>query len=527
MNSMRKGFCFLMAMGLAAFALPGIAAQPSKIFSLNVSGSVPVGGGGVSATITNLSPTGNSAINSFIIVPPANGTISATAGFSSSAPATIALDPATGNLKINGYKGLLPQDQTGPHSITISFTVNPLSNPCTTSLLWNATAYAGNSWSGDTFALQPEPTSQLHMTVTSGGCTLQFTPGPTSAITNSVITSTSLNPAGPSVRVGLYNSSVGLVTSFNGTVNLTNTGSGTGSLTGGSAPAVSGLATFPALKIDAAGNYTLTANATGFASVNSAPFTIFDACSAANSELDPLQTNPANKGPLEPGFAAGSRGQYNKDGSQCVVVGYTFTNTILTNNQVNLKWDTNVQPNAAFTYTMNWKLRPVDANGWTAVQPMVAWEESSPGNPIFVPGLACLSSNLPAPYGTLTVDNGATTLQVNVTVPPSALPPGPFPIVIGTERMLVTGVSGSTWTVQRGQGGTTQITHLAGDPVMSTPLPIYSANPSYAYSYAGKQAHVCIAEHGMTSAGLDSSGNALVQYFTTVIDIGDGWVTMP
>jgi hypothetical protein len=40
----------------------------------------------------------------------------------------------------------------------------------------------------------------------------------------------------------------------------------------------------------------------------------------------------------------------------------------------------------------------------------------------------------------------------------------------------------------------------------------------------GKQANMCIAEHGFQSFTLDANGNTQVMYFSTVIDIGDGWV---
>ncbi len=57
----------------------------------------------------------------------------------------------------------------------------------------------------------------------------------------------------------------------------------------------------------------------------------------------------------QPGYASGQRGEYNKDGSLCVPVAYSFINDILGTNTVMLKWDTASQPGAAFKYTVTWK----------------------------------------------------------------------------------------------------------------------------------------------------------------------------
>jgi hypothetical protein len=61
---------------------------------------------------------------------------------------------------------------------------------------------------------------------------------------------------------------------------------------------------------------------------------------------------------------------------------------------------------------------------------------------------------------------------------------------------------------------------------MSTPLPII---PNDAATFPSpyvvkKQANMCIAEHGFSSFAVDANGKSQALYFTTVIDIGDGWV---
>ena len=100
----------------------------------------------------------------------------------------------------------------------------------------------------------------------------------------------------------------------------------------------------------------------------------------------------------------------------------------------------------------------------------------------------------------------------------------PFDIVIDNERMTVTALqTGTSWTVLRHVGGTTQTTHSAGAAVMSTPLPIdrnpfmpdgHTVNP-----YQNQQAHMCIRYEGFMAAG-----PGRVQFTTSVFDIGDGFI---
>ena len=532
MNNMRKLLCLVMVMGLAVFALPSTAQSPQKIFSLKMDtvpsgGSVTAGATGVvlSATFRNETPNGNSSINSTILTVPAGITVTAT-----SFPNGGHVDHQAGqNIYLNGFPGI----GSGGQTWSFNLTVNVANSPGCAGYTFQAQAFTGNSFGGQPFAYLAS-LSQPSIGVTNA-CALRFVPGrtPTGAIVNAIITSTADDPSGPSVQVEEYDSTTNArVTSFTGSVSLTEfafAGSGTGALSGGGAvAAVAGVATFPSLNISATGDYMLQASSGALSSSPSPQFTIFGGELFCGDSLALAFTNPNNLSNTAPGYAAGSRGANNKDGSTCIKVDYTFTNTILIDDTVHLKWDTNVQPNAAFIYTMNSRLKPVDGDGWTARRPNVAWLESPPGTPIFVPGLACLSPGLPAPYGTLTAAINDTT-QTSITVNATATLPGtPFPIVIGTERLQVSAVSGSTWTVARGQGGTTAATHFANAPVMSTPLPLIPNDPAFIAPYAvGAQAHMCIASRGWVSSGLDASGNPVVEYFTTVIDIGDGWTSDP
>jgi hypothetical protein len=208
---------------------------------------------------------------------------------------------------------------------------------------------------------------------------------------------------------------------------------------------------------------------------------------------------------------SGQRGFYNKDGSTCSTVEYFVTDLIGTPSGLHFRWDT--QLNAAFLYFLS---EPVT---------QTAWLTDGTGLPIFVPALGCDLSSiapLPAPYGTLLQDNGNKTIKVDSTTAIPGMYPLPldtlagagFPIVIETERMQVTKISGQTWTVTRGTGNTSAKKHPAGKFVMSTPLPIIPNSLPFTNSvgvngYApGNFAHVCYP-------GTDSSSG--------IIDIGDAY----
>jgi hypothetical protein len=536
MNGMRKVLCILMAMTLAMFALPSTAQSPQKIFSLKMDtvppgGSVTAGATGVmlSATFRNETPNGNSSINSAILTVPTGMTVTGT-----SFPNGGHVDHQAGqNVYVNGFPGVGSGGQTWSFNVT----VNVASSPGCAGYTFQAQAFTGNSFGGQPFAYLAN-LSQPTIGVT-GACALRLVSGrtPNNAVVNAIITSTADDPSGPAVQVEEYDSTTNArVTSFTGSVSLAEfafPGSGTGALSGGGAvAAVAGVATFPSLKINATGDYKLQASSGALSSSPSPQFTIFGGDLFCGDALGLAFTNPNNLPNTAPGYAAGSRGANNKDSSTCVKVDYTFTNTILIDDTVHLKWDLNVQPNAAFIYTMNSKLKAVDGDGWTAKRPKVAWLESPPGTPIFVPGLACLSPGLPAPYGTLAA--AITDAQTSITVNATATLPGTnFPIVIGTERMQVSAVSGGptpvTLTVARHQGGTIAAAHFANDSVMSTPLPIIPDDVgNFPSPYVVlTQAHMCIASRGWVSTVLDANGNPLVEYFTTVIDIGDGWTSDP
>jgi len=250
-----------------------------------------------------------------------------------------------------------------------------------------------------------------------------------------------------------------------------------------------------------------------------------------------------------------TRGPYNSDGSSCALSSFFASNKLLTaNGQVHFRWPVGDadQKLAVWTYDV------VSSNSSV---PKLAWLNNDgskasaafpdplvqpPQVPAYLDGsiLKCQLTNgqpgvLPQPYGVLSnnANLNTTTIKVNTSpqnaVLPTPTPPPPFDIVIGTERMQVTLVQGSTWTVVRSTGGTSASTHSATAKVMSTPLPLLPPdtvffqatladgtllNPAPSPYTSGKQAQMCIV------GSPTPLGTIPETWSTTIMDFSDGWV---
>jgi hypothetical protein len=547
MKSIRRLLWLLTAFVFGAVALPANAA-PAKIFSITPSTTqVAFGSFALSLTIKNETPNGNSNINSLKV----------------NLPAGYAIDTAhppaanwTGQLSyVAGSGGSLSMSNMSPLKPKSSFVMTLNLNistgaQCDVAAQWLGTAWTGSSFSGDTF-------DQVNIVGTSipANRTAVFSTAPSNQVAGTPIpvgvqlTSCGGPAVGTPVTVTVATGSSSPVTTL-----VQNTdGSGVASF---AVPTGTGAGAVPP------GIYTVRASATGYLTL-SAPVTVFGGDLFCGDALDPSFTDPANIAPDQPGYSTGNRGAFNKDGSTCIKVPYSFTNTILVNDTVHLSWDVGIQANPAFMYSMNWRARPVEtANplaGWTTTpRPLVAWIADGTGNPIFVPGLACVSNELPAPYGSLGADIDASATQVIITgvaanpaspylvpVPGApAVPDVPFPIVVanssgGTERMTATSLAGQvgsgpftlTYNVTRGtvtEGFSAPAAHTTGAPVMSTPLPIIpNDTTSFPAPYTvQRQAQMCISGHGFDAFRIGPDGVTQIMYSTTVIDIGDGWVTI-
>ena len=83
----------------------------------------------------------------------------------------------------------------------------------------------------------------------------------------------------------------------------------------------------------------------------------------------------------------------------------------------------------------------------------------------FVPGTTSTPTPVPYVYDQWTLASNITTITANTLTVDSGGPPTPttpFTIIIDSEQMLVTSVSGDTWTVTRGVNSTTAAVHNTG-----------------------------------------------------------------
>lgn len=519
MNGLRKLASMMVVIAAALISLPA-AAAPEKKFSVGLSpNSVAVGNNAVTALIRNETPGGNSSVNSLKLTLPLGYEVvgAPTATWSGSVSVVTGSSTVPWTITISNMAPLKPQQS---FNLSLTAKVTGSASTCLAAT-WNAQAWTGSSFSGDTFrqVFSPPDTSGPVNSTTQvvSGYNLTFAPGPQNALSGQVIPP----PVGVSVA-----SACGPA---NAQVEITVPGctASSGCLTGNVVESSGGVAAFTALKIMKAGTYSLTASAPGFASATSSVFTVYDGELNCGDPLNPSFMMPSGAVPItEPGYAAGSRGSFNKDGAPCVKVAYDFSNNLLTDNSATLRWNTSAQPNAAFVYTVTFLDESVNpSTGTPTSRTKVAWEFKPDGTPLHkVYGVACIAPLLPAPYGTLTSPIGDTDGTIYVSASAS-LPATPFAAMIGSERIQVTAVSGAMWTVVRGTGqlGADKAPHSANATVMSTPLPIdpnqFLPGSSTALNpYYQRQAHVCIADEGWVVV----PGG--VRFTTTIYDIGDGFV---
>ncbi len=191
MNGMRKVLCFLMAMILAAFALPASAA--TKSISLSVpAGPLTTAQTTVQVTIGN---TGNSNANSFEVDWTTSPQFTVVSGSVGGGPLVYPTPPG---LKGPTYSRLIFTNQLPTKtSVTVTLNVTVTSACAPSSIDWWAYAWTGAPGPASTsFPLPPGPyTTTLPLT---SGCTLGFVTQPKDAFMSpSIITGTSFNSTAP------------------------------------------------------------------------------------------------------------------------------------------------------------------------------------------------------------------------------------------------------------------------------------------------------------------------------------------
>jgi len=161
MNGMRKWLGTLIsALALAAISLPTIAA-PAKLFGLDMSPSTATTAAvTLTAKYSNLTPNGNSVINTVILTPPAGVTVTGTSfpngGNKVTCPATTVNSlgqtvPVPANSICVANLPSVAKAGCSPVACSYSFNVTAtLASSCNT-YTWAGQAFAGNSFNGDTF----------------------------------------------------------------------------------------------------------------------------------------------------------------------------------------------------------------------------------------------------------------------------------------------------------------------------------------------------------------------------------------
>lgn len=118
---------------------------------------------------------------------------------------------------------------------------------------------------------------------------------------------------------------------------------------------------------------------------------------------------------------------------------------------------------------------------------------------------------LPTAYGVLTQDVKVNTKQLKVDTgvnpPPTVNSPGLW-IMVENERMLVTSIDSSGWSVTR----TAPATHMAGKTVASTPMPLLDPSVTWPPPYvAGTPAKMCLVWTDGTSAWIIDGSDGYVR----------------
>lgn len=486
MNGMRKVVFFLTAMMLAAFAMPAAA---DKVFQQTMSSNpspLAVGASGlVSMQLNNISSdTGNSNIGSFKLNAPSGFTVTSVYGVGIGATQnSVAVGGGyTATVKNNGSSVWVSSIQVPlkpfGSALTLSnMQVNVTCTPDTTGTWVMAGAWNGQGFSGQSFTLNSPAYAQYHSqypsvvtTPASGVCgSISFVNQPATTFAGYPITNTAYNnPTGAAVSVSL---SINGSPAPDGTQVTLSLNAGSCSISNGSAPTSSGVATFSTLSSAAGTGCKLTASGGGVGP--SAPSNTFDI-------TGPLGTlscapNAGFVGTLDPdvipplgGFDWGLLRGLNTDGSCGDDIPFTFT--LDTTNRAVTFTEDSLGQHPSVEYIIRWPTVSVDADGWSARQPCVSWGVT---NPVFaadatyvcggdyVPAIACVADN---------VDGGTAVMPDIPNVAPFA---------------------GNS--------------HTQFQPT----------------SITGNKAKVCVAQQGWTSSG------GTVQYWTKLIDQSDTGIRLP
>ena len=340
-NIIRNAFVVMSGLALAMLSLAGSAAGPTKQFSINVTQGAVVGPGTSEfwLEIRNETPSGNSTINSMKVTLPGGFKIvnDAThpAAFTTPSSGQVSAPNDATVIAISNLYPLKPQQ-----ALTLKFWANTGTAASCTSGNWNAQAWTGSSFSGDTFK--------------------QLTPAEVFTLTNgarTIVSSTTV-VAGAALQFGSITSVV-VDKPFSVTVNQTSscgssvtlppvsvTLNGAPDFTGGGRKTTSGgSATFTGNVFGTTGSATLTASATGYASAVlnlkvfdgtldcvASPFNAIKLLNPTDPTFDSSNSFDQFATAAEglSGYLFGARGPTDsKSDPNCTLVNYSVTNAII------------------------------------------------------------------------------------------------------------------------------------------------------------------------------------------------------
>jgi hypothetical protein len=365
MNFMRKFFSLLTAIAFTAFAVPAFAA-PEKKYTLDVQPAiVTTGVQKLTLTITNITPGGNSNINTLRVYLPADYTLktSGTGALPSSPNWTIGTISAVdgGNVvSLSGMSSLKPTQW-----FTLEVWVNVAASACAAAswgpVAGRQTAWVGNSFNGDTFRQVVSPEAAVNTTTTVPGSNLSIafdSANPTSVMKGSAVT---LKVNLSSSCATILPTSVTLSSSTSAVINSPQTSS-------------SGVATFSAT-FNTLGEATLTANAGSYGTATSA-ITVFDGVlGCATGTIDALalptsgagtfDASPSGEALGETGFVFGVRANDPVKGvcSDLSKLNYSVVNNILADDgdpPLSDPLGNNVYPGS---YSLTWDANQADSSG--------------------------------------------------------------------------------------------------------------------------------------------------------------------
>ncbi|MCC7114772.1 MAG: hypothetical protein IT520_10365 [Burkholderiales bacterium] len=527
MNGLRGFVIRFFSVAIAALALmSGPAMGAEKRYTLTVSPASPMASSGPFVfTFTN---DGNSSFNSLSLTVPTGWSIPATASVTASR-GNVTLNAARTQITVNDIN--LPTGAGQSMFVTVS-AVTGTATCAQQSGTWSAQPWTGSSvGSGQTFQLKngtsfPSTTLLACSFTVTGSPAANVTPTPQTKSYNETATFTVTAPAGShttgasgcggslagstfttgpitancTVTASFAPNTMTVVTPdpvyadgnpFNVSVTLegpivpVSLGSTCPgfTITGSSESGSTTTFTAKVTAVPAGGSCSVSASAADYPTTLKS-FTVFGGtlgCTSTTNKggnLDPGLDLAYVNVPPDWGLIRGN----NKDGGDCVVVPYTFTlDTTVTPQKASFIVPPGTGQAVSAQYIVVWKaitvLSAADPNAfWTIVRPKLAWKTDSSGNPIYIPALSCV------------VDPDDFSLVKNVIY--TGGPPYTF------EDLKPTIPNTADFT------------------------------PTAATYPIGSKANMCISQLGWTSVGKDSSGNTLVQYWTKVIDLGDGFMSL-